>query len=132
MQLHDMVRNMRMRLVYSMKRGMAKSYTNLVFVLTRSIHGLVGVLMASLNLGNWWRLNAPRCDRLYLGKYQAITCGVGGGSAFGYVGCGAKGCEREEGPNQGLGGRARAERTENMETMFVTLEVSKLLRGWSN
>jgi len=24
------------------------------------------------------------------------------------------------------------ERTENMETMFVTLEVSKMLSGWSN
>jgi hypothetical protein len=35
-----------------------------------------------------------------------------------------------EGPTQGLGVRARAERTENMELMLVTLEVSKLLSGW--
>ena len=38
----------------------------------------------------------------------------------------------ERRPDSGLGGRARAERTENMEPMFVTLEVSKLLSGWSN
>ena len=39
---------------------------------------------------------------------------------------------RGEGPTQGCGGtRARAERTENMEPMFVTLDVSKL-SGWLN
>ena len=36
-------------------------------------------------------------------------------------------------PDSGLGGQGtRAERTENMEPMFVTLEVSKLLSGWLN
>ena len=36
-----------------------------------------------------------------------------------------------EGPTQGSWG-AGHERTENMEPMFVTLEVSKMLSGWSN
>ena len=36
-------------------------------------------------------------------------------------------------PDSRLGGhRARAERTRNMEPMFVTLDVSKLLSGWLN
>ena len=48
---------------------------------------------------------------------------VGGGDAIGVHG---------EGPTQGCGGgRARAERTENMLFMFVTLDVSKL-SGWLN
>ena len=34
-------------------------------------------------------------------------------------------------PKQGWGARARAERTVNMPSMVVTLEVSKL-RGWLN
>ena len=36
-----------------------------------------------------------------------------------------------EGPTQGCGGRARAERTVNMNCMVVTLDVSKL-SGWLN
>ena len=36
-----------------------------------------------------------------------------------------------EGPTQGCGVRARAERTENMDCMFVTLDVSKL-SAWLN
>jgi hypothetical protein len=36
---------------------------------------------------------------------------------------------RGKGPTQGLGARARAERTSNMLIMLVTLEVSKL-SGW--
>ena len=36
-----------------------------------------------------------------------------------------------EGPTQNLGARARAERTENMWLMVVTLDVSKL-SGWLN
>ena len=36
-----------------------------------------------------------------------------------------------EGPTQGWGGRARAERTQNMLFMSVTLDVSKL-SGWLN
>ena len=36
-----------------------------------------------------------------------------------------------EGPTQGCGARARAERTVNMPYMVVTLDVSKL-RGWLN
>ena len=48
---------------------------------------------------------------------------MGGGDATGVHG---------EGPTQGLGGhRARAERTENMLPMSVTLDVSKL-SGWLN
>jgi len=41
-------------------------------------------------------------------------------------------CAGRKDPTQGLGVRARAERTENMEPMLVTLEVSKLLSGWLN
>ena len=47
---------------------------------------------------------------------------LGGGDASGVHG---------EGPTQGWGARARAERTANMAPMFVTLEVSKL-SGWLN
>ena len=84
-------------------------------------------------LSVWLNTNATcRVTTQGEGVQCGARCGLGGGRAFGYVGCGAKRCAREEGPTQGLGGRARAERTENMETMFVTLEVSKLLRGWSN
>ena len=50
-------------------------------------------------------------------------CGPGGGRAWG--GGGASGVHGE-GPNQGLGARARAERTLNMWLMVVTLEVSQL------
>ena len=47
----------------------------------------------------------------------------GGGSAIGTHG---------EGPTQGCGGQgARAERTENIQPMVVTLDVSKL-SGWLN
>ena len=50
-------------------------------------------------------------------------CGPGGGRAWGGgIASGVHG----EGPTQGLRARARAERTENMPSMFVTLEVSKL------
>ena len=47
---------------------------------------------------------------------------LGGGDA-----CGVHG----EGPTQGWGGRARAERTVNISRMVVTLDVSKL-SGWLN
>ena len=45
---------------------------------------------------------------------------LGGGDAMGMHG---------EGPTQGWGDRARAERTENMYCMYLTLDVSKL-SGW--
>ena len=38
---------------------------------------------------------------------------------------------RREGPNVEVAGRARAERTENMLCMLVTLDVSRL-SGWLN
>jgi hypothetical protein len=41
----------------------------------------------------------------------------------------ATACTR--GPTEGLGARARAERTTNMRRMFVTLDVSQL-SGWLN
>ena len=47
---------------------------------------------------------------------------LGGGDAIGM---------RGEGPTQGWGARARAERTRNMRFMVVTLDVSKL-SGWLN
>ena len=51
----------------------------------------------------------------------------------GYVGCGASGVhDGRVGPTQGLGVRARAERTLNISAMVVTLEVTKLLSGWLN
>eukprot|EP00964_Phaeocystis_antarctica_P018645 scaffold10289_cov47-Phaeocystis_antarctica.AAC.4 len=49
--------------------------------------------------------------------------GRGGGS-------GASGA-RGDGPTQGCGGRARAERTKNMRVMSVTLDVSRR-SGWLN
>ena len=56
------------------------------------------------------------------------VCAPGGGRAWGSGG--ASGVHtRGKGPTQGLGGRARAERTLNMPYMAVTLEVSKL-SGW--
>jgi hypothetical protein len=54
-------------------------------------------------------------------------CRPGGGGwwrgASGYA------CTRGKGPTQGLGARARAERTPNIMYMFVTWDVSKL-SGW--
>ena len=52
------------------------------------------------------------------GKLRAL----GGGDASGVHG---------EGPSQDRRGRARVERTKNMSSMFVTLDVSKL-SGWLN
>ena len=49
----------------------------------------------------------------------------------GAVGCSDASGMHGEGPTQGLGGRARAERTRNMYCMVVTLDVSKL-SGWLN
>jgi hypothetical protein len=57
-------------------------------------------------------------------------CGPGGGRAWN--GVAAQVACTSGGPTQGLGVRARAERTENMPPMLVTLEVSKLLSGWLN
>ena len=56
------------------------------------------------------------------------VCGPGGGRAWG--GGGASGMHGK-GLTQGLGARARAERTLNMAYMSVTLEVSQL-SGWLN
>ena len=60
------------------------------------------------------------------GRRCGARCAPGGGRVWG--GGGASGMHGE-GPTQGLRARARAERTSNMATMFVTLEVSKL-SGW--
>ena len=57
------------------------------------------------------------------------VCGPGGGKGV-YGGGGGSGMHGE-GPTQGLGVRARAERTWNMYFMFPTLDVSKL-SGWLN
>ena len=58
-------------------------------------------------------------------------CGPGGVRALG--GGDASGMDGE-GPTKAVGGRARAERTSNIWTMVVTLDVSKLekLSGWLN
>ena len=58
----------------------------------------------------------------------AARCGLGSVRAWG--GGDASGMH-EEGPTQGCGGRARAERTQNISFIFVTLDVSKL-SGWLN
>jgi hypothetical protein len=50
-------------------------------------------------------------------------CGPGGGRAWGRR---RKRHARGKGPTQGLGVRARAERTENIWRMVVTLDVSQL------
>ena len=51
------------------------------------------------------------------GMRRGELMALGGGGASGMHG---------EGPTQGWGGRARAERTRNMKLMVVTLDVSKL------
>ena len=59
---------------------------------------------------------------------MGARCAPGGGRAWsGGIASGVHG----QGPTQGVGARARAERTTNMAYMFVTLEVSKL-SGWLN
>ena len=54
-----------------------------------------------------------------------------GGEAGGRVEAAAVHAARWEGPTVQAEGRARTERTENMESMSVTLDVSRL-SGWLN
>ena len=73
-------------------------------------------------LSGWLNADAPcRAER------RAMRCGArcapGGGRVWG--GGGASGMH-EEGPTQGLGARARAERTQNIDRMVATLDVSQL------
>jgi hypothetical protein len=68
--------------------------------------------------------------RVLPSRKEGVRCGgeVRAGRPWG--GGGASGMHGE-GPTQGLGVRARAERTRNMPLMSVTVEVSKL-SGWLN
>jgi len=81
----------------------------------------VSKLSGWLNADVDCRVERRACD-------AGARCAPRGGRSWG--GAGASGMHGE-GPTQGLGGRARAERTLNMDCMFVTLEVSKL-SGWLN
>ena len=79
-------------------------------------------------LSSW--LNADAACRV-----ERRACEVGRGAArASREGVGWRSRNRHvhgEGPTQGCGGRARAERTRNMRCMVVTLDVSKL-SGWLN
>ena len=55
------------------------------------------------------------------------TCGLGRGRAWG----GRSASSVQQGPDIGVEGRARSERTPNIHSMLVTLDVSKL-SGWLN
>ena len=96
---------------------------------TRGAHPEHGVHVSDLGRVEAQRLVEPR---LLPSRWEGMRCGArcrpGGGRAWG--GGGASGTHRE-GPTQGVRVRARAERTWNMASMFVTLEVSKL-SGWLN
>ena len=77
-------------------------------------------------LSGW--LNADAYCRVKKGSIgRGVTCGSGGGKAWS---SGGGASSVLEGPKRD-GGRARAERTENMYPMPVTLEVSRL-SGWLN
>ena len=79
----------------------------------------VSKLSGWLNAGDHCRVEGKAC-----GAGAGGGCGLGGGRVWGGGGAGGM---HWEGPTQGLGARARAEeRTENMECMSVTWDVSKL------
>ena len=63
-------------------------------------------------------------------QFRGERCEPGGGRAWGVVAA-HKRHARGKGPTKAWGARARAERTENIWLMSVTLEVSKL-SGWLN
>ena len=63
-------------------------------------------------------------------RVERRECNVGRG-ALGVAWRRRKRHVHGEGPTQGWGGRARAEHTQNMTNMVVTLDVSKL-SGWLN
>ena len=77
-------------------------------------------------LSGW--LNADAHCRVEKESRRGLTCGLGGGRARG--GGGASSVQ-ERSRLWGLRVRARAERTENMEPIAVTLDVSRL-SGWLN
>ena len=100
---------------------------------TRNMYAMRVTLEVSKLLSGWLNTLAP-CAESKGGRTRCgARCGPGGGRACGYVGCGASGvtCARREGLRLKAWGPGR-ERTENMEFMLVTLEVSKLLSGWLN
>ena len=77
-------------------------------------------------LSGW--LNADAYCRVAKGSKRGLTCGLGGGRAWGR----RRRMQRAERPRLWrLRVRARAERTENMDHIAVTLDVSRL-SGWLN
>ena len=85
--------------------------------------------MSALNmsaLSGWLKSYAP-C------RVERRACDAGRGTAQEREGVWWRRCKRHtwDGPTQGWGARARAERTWNMAYMFVTLDVSKL-SSWLN
>ena len=85
---------------------------------------IISVTLEVSKLSGWLNLLAPCRDRVErracdAGRSASQEAGgaSGGSGASGLLG---------EGPTQGWGLRARAERTWNMFSMFVTLEVSQL------
>ena len=92
----------------------------------------MSVTLDVLKLSSGWLNATARCHVKC--KAQGIIrcgkgCAPGGGRAWG--GGGASSVQ-EKGPLKAVGGRAeRSERTQNIWTMSVTLDVSKL-SGWSN
>ena len=95
------------------RRARAERTRNMAFML---------VTLEVSRLSSWLNADAPcRVER------RSMRCGArcapGGGRAWG--GGGASGMHGD-GPTQGLGARARAERTQNMAYMLVTLDVSQL------
>ena len=95
-----------------------RTWNMLLMVVTLDVSKLSGWLNADANC---------RVERA--GMRCGKRCGAGGGRALG--GGDASGMCTGRAPTQGLGARARAERTENMPPMVVTLDVSKL-SGWLN
>ena len=93
---------------------------------TPNIHSMLVTLDVS-RLSGW--LNADAHCRVKKGSKGGLTCGLGGGTAWGQR---RRRMQRAERPRLWrLRVRARAERTENMEPIAVTLDVSRL-RGWLN
>ena len=85
------------------------------------------VTLDVLKLSGWLNADAD-CRVKRTGMRCGKRCSPGGRRALG----GGDTIRRHrEGPTQGCGARARAERAWNMLSIFVTLDVSKL-SGWLN
>jgi hypothetical protein len=73
MKPQDMVKNTKMRLVFSMKRDMAKSSTKLVF--PHPVHnGSVEAPMVSVKVGKLVEIKCPMSRKIEPSVFQNITC----------------------------------------------------------